>query len=87
MIAHHHDRYDGNGNNQDAAGENIPLGARILAVADTFDAMTSDRPYRGAMSPTSVLNEIKQCAGTQFDPVVVGALLKIPTTGMLPVSV
>lgn len=87
MIAHHHDRYDGNGINQHVAGKNIPLGARILAVADTFDAMTSDRPYRGPMSPTKVLSEIKHCAGTQFDPVVVGALLKIPTTELIPVSV
>ncbi len=87
MITHHHDRYDGNGTNQGVAGENIPLGARILAGADTFDAMTSDRPYRGAMPSTSVLNEIKRCAGTQFDPVVVGALLKIPTTEIMPVSV
>jgi putative two-component system response regulator len=84
MITHHHDRYDGNGLNQSVAGEDIPLGARILAVADTFDAMTSDRPYRDAMSHANVINEIAQCAGTQFDPVVVGAFLKIPAIEIMP---
>jgi putative nucleotidyltransferase with HDIG domain len=86
MIAHHHDRYDGNGINQEVSGEDIPLEARILAVADTFDAMASDRPYRGAMSHTSVLSEITRCAGTQFDPTVVEALLRITTTRMTPIS-
>ncbi|HEY40761.1 MAG TPA: response regulator [Dehalococcoidia bacterium] len=85
MIAHHHDHYDGNGTGQNVAGKNIPLGARILAVADTFDAMTSDRPYRDAMSPAAVLSEIKQCAGTQFDPAVVEALLGIQITEIISV--
>jgi putative two-component system response regulator len=85
IIAHHHDHYDGQRNNQDMAGESIPLGARILAVADTFDAMTSDRPYRDAMSHASVLNEIKRCAGTQFDPAVVEALLETRLTEIIPV--
>ena len=61
--------------NQVIAGEEIPLGARILAVADAFDAMVSDRPYRSAMSNTEIVAEIKRCAGTQFDPVVVNAFL------------
>jgi len=64
-------------------GEDIPLGARILAVADAFDAMTSDRPYRSAMSAEEALSEIKRCTGTQFDPAVVVAFLKIPVSGML----
>jgi len=84
IITHHHDRYDGNGLNQYVAGEDIPLGARILAVADTFDAMTSDRPYRSAMPPAYVINEITRCAGTQFDPIIVGAFLKIPTAEIMP---
>jgi len=75
MIEHHHDRYDGNGLNQVVAGDDIPLGARILAVADAFDAMMSDRPYRSAMSLTDIVEEIKRCAGTQFDPVIVAAFL------------
>lgn len=75
MIEHHHDHYDGSGLHQVIAGSDIPLGARILAVADTFDAMISDRPYRAAMSITEIVEEIKRCAGTQFDPVVVAAFL------------
>ncbi|HEY91366.1 MAG TPA: response regulator [Dehalococcoidia bacterium] len=77
MIAHHHDHFDGEGFHQDVTGEQIPLGARIIAVADTFDAMTSDRPYRVAMSAEESVAEIEQCAGTQLDPVVVKALLEI----------
>jgi putative two-component system response regulator len=77
-IRHHHDSYDGSGLNQKVRGEEIPLGARILAVADSFDAMTSDRPYRPAMTASKAVAEIKKCAGTQYDPVVVKAFLKIP---------
>jgi len=79
-IEHHHDRYDGSGLHQVIAGNDIPLGARILAVADAFDAMTSDRPYRSAMSITEAIDEIKRCTGTQFDPVVVTAFLKTAKT-------
>lgn len=75
MIEHHHDRYDGSGLHQVIIGDAIPLGARILAVADAFDAMMSDRPYRSAMSITDIVEEIKRCAGTQFDPLIVAAFL------------
>ena len=75
MIEHHHDHYDGSGLHQIVAGDDIPLAARILAVADAFDAMISDRPYRSAMSLTDIVEEIKRCAGTQFDPIVVAAFL------------
>jgi putative two-component system response regulator len=78
VIRHHHDSYDGSGPGQKVHGDEIPLGARILAVADSFDAMTSDRPYRPAMTAPRAIAEIKKCAGTQFDPVVVKAFLKIP---------
>jgi putative two-component system response regulator len=81
MIEHHHDHYDGSGLHQVIAGDDIPLEARILAVADAFDAMISDRPYRSAMSVTEAVDEIKRCAGTQFDPGVVAALIK--TVGMV----
>lgn len=77
-ISHHHDRYDGTGLDQMVAGDHIPLGARILAVADAFDAMTSDRPYRSAMSRGEALQEMARCSGTQFDPVIAGAF-----TGMV----
>jgi putative two-component system response regulator len=78
VIRHHHDSYDGSGPNQKVQGDEIPLGARILAVADSFDAMTSDRPYRPAMTAARAIAEIKKCSGTQFDPVVVKAFLKMP---------
>lgn len=83
MIEHHHDRYDGSGMNQVISGKEIPVGARILAVADAFDAMTSDRPYRAAMSVDQALGEIKRCTGRQFDPDVTAAFLKIPVTGIV----
>lgn len=83
MIEHHHDHYDGSGMNQVVIGEDIPLGARILAVADAFDAMTSDRPYRSAMSIGEALSEIMRCTGTQFDPVVAAAFFKIPVAGIV----
>jgi len=83
MIEHHHDHYDGSGLHQVVAGEDIPLGARILAVADAFDAMISDRPYRLAMSVGEALNEIRRCAGTQFDPIVAAAFLKVPVAEIM----
>ncbi len=76
VIKHHHDNYNGNGLNQKLSGEAIPLGARILAVSDAFDAMTSDRPYRSSMPVNQAITEIVRCSGTQFDPVVVKAFLK-----------
>lgn len=78
MIAHHHDHYDGTGLHQVIAGEQIPLAARILAVADAFDAMTSERPYRAAMTRKEAIEELKRCSGTQFDPLIVAAFFKTP---------
>jgi len=80
MIEHHHDRYDGHGLHQTIAGTDIPLAARILAVADAFDAMTSERPYRPAMPKKQAFDEIERCSGTQFDQVVARAFLKIAAT-------
>jgi response regulator RpfG family c-di-GMP phosphodiesterase len=76
MIEHHHDHFDGHGLHQTIAGTEIPLAARILAVADAFEAMTSERPYRPAMSIEETINEMKRCVGSQFDPMVVTAFLK-----------
>lgn len=64
VIRHHHDRYDGHGLDQKLAGEDIPLCARIVAVADTFDAMTSNRPYRKAKSIDEAIAEMKRCSGS-----------------------
>jgi HD-GYP domain-containing protein (c-di-GMP phosphodiesterase class II) len=73
IVYHHHERYDGTGYLDGLKGEEIPLGARVLAVADAFVAMTSDRPYRSAMSAAQALAELRDKAGTQFDPRVVAA--------------
>jgi hypothetical protein len=76
-VLHHHERYDGNGYPHGLAGEDIPVMARILACADTFDAMSSNRSYRAAMPRKKVLAEIDRCRGSQFDDAVVTAFLKI----------
>ncbi len=77
IIYHHHERYDGRGYMEGKSGETIPLGARIIAVADSFEAMTSDRPYRSALSRAEAINEIRINAGSQFDPEVVRHFLKL----------
>ncbi len=76
IILAHHDKFDGSGYTR-IAGDQIPLEARIIAVADVFDAMTSDRPYRKAMSPLDVKEMIAKGAGTDFDPNVVDAFLRV----------
>ncbi len=76
MVRHHHERYDGGGYPDGLSGEQIPLGARIIAVADTYDAMTSKRPYREAMSIEATYAEIERSKGTQFDPIVADAFLR-----------
>jgi HD-GYP domain-containing protein (c-di-GMP phosphodiesterase class II) len=67
-VLHHHERWDGNGYPEGRAAETIPVEARLLGVADAFDAMTSHRPYRRALTVERALAEVKRCAGTQFDP-------------------
>jgi response regulator RpfG family c-di-GMP phosphodiesterase len=76
MVRHHHERYDGHGYPDGLCGEQIPLGARILAIADAYDAMTSDRPYRAALGTEVACLETERCKGTQLDPSVVDAFLK-----------
>ena len=77
IIHHHHEKYDGSGYPSGISGEAIPLGSRIICVADSYDAMTSDRPYRKALLHSVAINEIVKFNGIQFDPVVVEAFLKI----------
>ena len=75
LLLHHHERLDGRGYPGGLRGEEIPFGARIITVADSFDAMTTNRPYRKAGSPEAAAKELLRCAGTQFDPVVVEAFM------------
>ena len=77
FVRHHHERWDGKGYPDMLAGDDIPLEARILAVCDAVEAMASDRPYRKGMSLDEVVAEVKRCAGTQFDPQVAAAFVRI----------
>ena len=76
-VLHHHERWDGRGYPHGLAGEEIPIEARILAVADAYDAMTSDRPYRPALEHEAAVAEVERCSGTQFDPQVARAFLAL----------
>jgi len=76
-VRHHHERYDGTGYPDRLSGSQIPLGAKILAVADTYDAIISGRPYREAVSIQTACDEIQRHKGTQFDPEVVDAFLRL----------
>jgi HD-GYP domain-containing protein (c-di-GMP phosphodiesterase class II) len=75
LVRHHHEAWDGSGYPDGLAGAAIPLGARILAVADTFDALTSDRPYRARLELDRAVAILRDGAGRQWDPAVVAALL------------
>ncbi len=77
IVRSSHERWDGRGYPDGVAGEAIPLGARIIAVCDAYDAMTSTRPYRKAMSESDALAELRRCAGHQFDPWVVAAFERV----------
>jgi putative nucleotidyltransferase with HDIG domain len=76
-VLHHHERWDGTGYPHGLGGTAIPVEARVLAVADAFDAMTSDRPYRNALSEHDALLEVERCSGSQFDPELAGAFLTV----------
>jgi HD-GYP domain-containing protein (c-di-GMP phosphodiesterase class II) len=77
IVRHHHERFDGTGYPDGLAGEAIPIEARIIAAADTWHAMTSDRPYRQALSAAEALAELEAASGTQLDPEVVAALRSV----------
>ncbi|MHB0913681.1 MAG: HD-GYP domain-containing protein [Armatimonadota bacterium] len=77
IIRHHHERMDGKGYPDGLSGEEIPILSRILAVADAFDAMTSDRPYRARLSEREALERLEQCAGSQFDPRIVEVFFEV----------
>ena len=79
IVRHHHERFDGRGYPNGLKGDKIPLESRMILIADTFDAMTSDRPYRRAMTTAQALDELKRFAGTQFDPDLVSVILNAGT--------
>jgi len=86
IIEHHHDHYTGGGLNQKVHGNEIPLLARIVAVANAYDAMVTRRPYRPALQREQALNEIRNQSGRQFDPLVANTFLEIPETELKPVK-
>ncbi|MGQ9603575.1 MAG: HD-GYP domain-containing protein [bacterium] len=83
IVKHHHERPDGKGYPDGLKGHQIPIGARILNVADAFDAMISDRPYRPGKPPEIAIDELRKGAGSEFDPVVVEYLIKLARNGQL----
>jgi HD-GYP domain-containing protein (c-di-GMP phosphodiesterase class II) len=86
-IELHHEHVDGRGYPHGLQGDDIPLMARIIAVADAFDAMTAERPYNAAITPQHALTELRRCAGTQFDPVVVDAFCEAWTEQRTPAPI
>ena len=85
IIISHHERYDGGGYPRGISGENIPVLGRVICIADSFDAMTTDRPYRKGLSLDQALYELKKNAGTQFDPKLVEAFIDFINRGGLSV--
>jgi response regulator RpfG family c-di-GMP phosphodiesterase len=85
IVLCHQERWDGRGYPNGLAGRDIPLGARIFAVVDAMDAMTSDRPYRKALSFEAALDEIRSCSGTQFDPNVTESFLRMPMASWIAI--
>jgi putative nucleotidyltransferase with HDIG domain len=81
-ILHHHERWDGGGYPEGLKGDRIPLESRILAIADSFEAMSSARPYRPALSREEILEELRKGAGTQFDPNLVEVFIGIIEAGL-----
>ncbi|HET7038208.1 MAG TPA: HD-GYP domain-containing protein [Thermomicrobiaceae bacterium] len=86
IVRHHHERWDGHGYPDRLAAETIPIGARVIAVADTYDAMTTDRPYRAGLTPQRALEEIERCSGTQFDPRIAEIFLRVMACYRPPVE-
>ncbi len=83
IVRHHHERFGGGGYPDGLRGEEISLGARIVSVADAFDAMTSTRAYRSALTIDKTMQEMERCQGSQFDPAVIDALVTLQRKGNL----
>ncbi len=86
IVYHHHEWYDGSGYPDGLRGEEIPLGSRVISVADAFESMTSDRPYRKAMPLEDAIEQLKQGSGTQFDPRIVSVFLGLVERGRIDVE-
>ena len=84
IVRHHHERWDGGGYPDGLAGDEIPIEARIVSCCDAYDAMTTDRPYRAALPADVACLEIARGAGTQFDPDVAAALLRVVAVSAAP---
>jgi HD-GYP domain-containing protein (c-di-GMP phosphodiesterase class II) len=85
-VLYHHEHWDGHGYPLGRRGLGIPEPARLLSVADAFDAMTSTRPYRAALSPEAALAELDRCSGSQFDPYVAATFVEAWSAGELPIA-
>jgi putative nucleotidyltransferase with HDIG domain len=83
-VRGHHERWDGRGYPDGLSGDSIPIEARIICIADSYDAMTSVRSYRAQLSATAAVEEIRRCSGTQFDPELVEAFARLFAAGELP---
>jgi len=79
-VLHHHERWDGEGYPERLSGESIPLGSRIILVADAYDAMTTERVYGARLSHDRAMDELERCAGTQLDPGVVATFIEMTKT-------
>ena len=77
MILHHHEKYNGQGYPLSLKGDDIPYLARILTVVDSFDAMTSNRPYNKRKSYEEAIGELRRCSGTQFDPIIAEKFIEV----------
>ena len=86
-VRHHHEWWDGRGYGDGLYGEQIPESARIVAIADAYDAMTCDRPYRKALAPEIVRQEMERYAGVQFDPVLAKEFLRLIDASEVPLQV
>ncbi|MBO9534416.1 MAG: HD domain-containing protein, partial [Solirubrobacteraceae bacterium] len=83
VVLHHHERWDGGGYPDGLTGDKIPVGARLFSIADTIDAMTSDRPYRSALPLPAAIDEVVRLSGSQFDPACVATLTQMPEDALL----
>jgi len=86
LVKYHHEKVDGTGYPEGLKGSEIPMLAKILCVADAYDSLIANRPYRRSTTKKAAIEEIKRCSGTHFDPAVVGAFLEVMGTGELVIS-